>query len=175
MPTSTALPFFLRRSDGFVVGEEDLTSTEERVEGLLLLRGDRMIVQWRVARTTERVGAEIRTDHEIEPVREVEIPLRALANATVRWRGWRWFVGPQIVLTAADLRGFEEVAGAAGLRLDHPATLAFRIRRGDRPAAQEFASTLNLVLAERALQEAEEYKPLPEPLEEDGATLGPAR
>lgn len=144
-----ALPFFLSRSHD-VIGEE-ITSTTETIHGLLRLEGDEVIVQWRLAREINRVGDEIRTDQELEAVREVRVPLQAVASAAVRRRGWRWLSAPQIVLTAADLRAFEEIAGAAGLQLDHPATLELRIHRTDRLTAHEFAAELNLARAEQAL------------------------
>ena len=101
----------------------------------------------------------IRTDREVEPVREVVLPLSAIAGATVQWRWWKWPPGPYLVLTAADLRAFEMVAGAAGLSLDHPAELALRLRRADRSLGTEFAGDLELAVAERALATAE-GKPL---------------
>jgi len=153
MPHSAALPFVLHRSHDSV-GIREITSTHETVHGLLRLEGDRIYVQWRVARSTDRVGMEIRTDREVEPVREVVLPLSAIAGATVRWR-WKWPPGPYLVLTAADLRVFEEVAGAAGLSLDHPAELALRLRRSDRELGTEFAGDLELAVAERALAAAE--------------------
>jgi hypothetical protein len=136
------------------VGIREITSTHETVHGLLRLEGDQIYVQWRVARSTDRVGMEIRTDREVEPVREVVVPLSAIAGAAVRWR-WKWPPGPYLVLTAADLRAFEEVAGAAGLSLDHPAELALRLRRADRELGTEFAGDLELAVAERALAAAE--------------------
>ena len=153
MPHSAALPFVLHRSHDSV-GIREITSTHETVHGLLRLDGDQIHVQWRVARSTDRVGMEIRTDREVEPVREVSVPLSAIAGAAVRWR-WKWPPGPYLVLTAADLRAFEEVAGAAGLSLDHPAELALRLRRADRPLGSEFAGDLELAVAERALAAAE--------------------
>jgi hypothetical protein len=154
MSHSAALPFTLRRGQD-VVGASEITSTRETVHGLLRLDGDRLIVQWRVARSTDRVGREIRTDHEMEPVREVTVPLSALAAARVRRVWWRWPPGSRIVLTAADLRAFEEIAGGGGLQLSHPAELSLPIRRADRLTALEFAGELELAVAERALAAAE--------------------
>ena len=155
MTHSAALPFTLRRSQDVIAGRE-ITSTTETVHGLLRLDGERLVVQWRVARATDRIGREIRTDREVEPVREAAIPLAGLAGAGVRWRWRQWPPGPCLVLTAADLRAFEEVAGEAGLRLDHPAELALPLRRADRAAAAEFAGELALAVAEHALRAAEE-------------------
>jgi hypothetical protein len=155
MPTGpTALPFVLRRSSD-VIAAREITSTTETVHGLVRIDGERLVVQWRVARSTDRVGSEIRTDREVEPVREAVVPLAALAGAAVRWR-WRWPPGPHLVLTAADLRAFEQVAGDAGLRLDHPAELWLPLRRADRAAAAEFAGDVALAAAEHALHAAEE-------------------
>ena len=143
-----------------MVGATEITYMKETVHGLLRVDGEQLIIQWRIARSTDRVGKVIRTDKEVEPVREVTLPLAALAGARVRWR-WAWPPGPRLVLTAADLRAFEEIVGAAGLRLDHPAELAVRVRRADRLAAREFAGDLELALAERAVEAAEQMPRLP--------------
>ena len=162
MPHSGALPFLLRRSDD-VIGEHGITSTSETVHGLLRLDGERLMIQWRLARQTDQVGRQIRTDREVEPVREVELPLAALAAASVRlsWWPWRKDGGARLVLTAADLRAFEQIAGEGGLKLDHPAELVVRVRRGDRMAAIEFAGELELALAERTLRAADVPGALP--------------
>jgi len=165
MPHSAALPFVIHRKHD-VVGME-VTSTTETVHGLLRLDGDALHIQWRVARKTEHVGWQIRTDKEVEPVREVTVPLSAVGGATVR-RRWRWPPVVYLVLTAADLRAFEEVAGAAGLSLDHPAELALRLRRSDIDLGHEFAGELELALAERALAAAE-GKAQPRAVTGDGA------
>jgi hypothetical protein len=153
--SSAALPFTLRRSHD-VVGIKEITSTTEKVHGLLRLTGDSLVIQWRVSRTTDRVGMEIRTEQELEEVREVVVPLSALAGARVRWHWFKWPPGQHLVLTASDLRAFEQAAGEAGLRLSHPAELVVRVRRGEVVAAQEFAGELELAVAERALRAAEQ-------------------
>jgi hypothetical protein len=160
MTHSAALPFTLRRGHD-VVGLTEITSTTETVHGLLYLDGERLIVQWRMARSTERVGSEIRTDRELGPVREIVVPLAGVASAEVRRFWFRWPPGSYIVLTAADLRAFEEIAGEGGLRMDHPAELVLHIRRADRLAAREFAGELGLAVAERALRRATEQEAAP--------------
>ncbi len=154
MPHSAALPFTFRRGDD-VVGMTEITSTKEVVHGLLRLEDERLFVQWRRSRTTERVGMQIRTDRELEAVRELSVPLTALAGARVRWSWRHWPPGVHLVLTAGDLRAFEEIAGEGGLRLDHPAQLAIRVPYAQRMAAQDFASRLELALADHALRDAE--------------------
>jgi hypothetical protein len=154
MPHTAALPFVLTRSHD-VIGGRVITSTKETVHGLVLLDGDRLVFQWRINRETDTVGPQIRTDREVDPVREVIIPLASIAGATVRAR---WFFGSRrarLVLTAADLQAFEAVAGATGLQLEHPAELVLPLRRANRMAAEEFAGELELAIADRALQVAE--------------------
>lgn len=157
-PARSAFPFTLRRKSD-VVGWE-IISTRETVHGLLRLDADSLTLQWRVARTTERVGMEIRTDTEVEAVREVVLPIAALAGAQVR-RLWRWPPGRYLVLTAADLRALESVTGSDGLQLEHPAELALPVPRRALLAAREFAGELELALAERNLRAAERQGTLP--------------
>ena len=151
MPHTAALPFTLKRSQD-VLGAGSITTTTETVHGLLRLDGDRLVIQWRLARKTDHIGSEIRTDREYEAVKEVVLPLEIVAGAQVRRSLWRVFGGPRMVLTAADLQAFEEVAGEGGLRLKHPAELVVRIRRSDRMLAEEFSAELALAVAERALE-----------------------
>ena len=143
-----AVPFFLKRSED-VYSLSTVTSTTETVHGLLRLEGDRLVVQWRLARHTEKVGAtEMTSDREYEEVREVVVPLASVAGARVRHRPWAFWEGPRLVLQAADLRAFDAVAGTEGLRLDHPAELVLRLRRKDTLVAEEFSAEVALALAQ---------------------------
>ena len=151
MPHSAALPFILKRGDD-VFDDEGMTMTRETVHGLLRLDGERLVIQWRVARRTDHLGTEMRTDKEVEPVREIVVPIESVAGSFVRHRWWHWLTGPRLVLTASDLRAFEAVAGAEGLKLSHPAELVLRLRRGDRLAGEEFSAELALAVAESALR-----------------------
>jgi len=152
MTRSAALPFHFKRSQD-VLGASSITSTTETVHGLLRLDGDRMVIQWRLARKTEVLGAAaIRTDRELEPVREVVLALEVVAGAQIRRSPWIFWGSPRLVLTAADLQAFEDVAGEGGLRLRHPAELEVRIRKSDRLLAEEFCAELALAVAERALE-----------------------
>ena len=155
MPHSAALPFVLRRSSD-VIAEAGITSTQETVHGLLVLRGDHVVIQWRIDRQIDRIGPEIRSDHEADPVREVVVPISGLASARMRSDWWQLFGrNRRLVLSASDLRTFEVLAGPEGLPLSHPGEFVVGIRIADRGAAREFASELDLALAEQALQRAE--------------------
>ena len=147
MTHNAALPFTLKRSDDVFSGG-GMTSTTETVHGLRLLTEDRLVIQWRRARKTDHIGSEIRSEEEVEAVREVVISLSGLAGAAVRRQWWHALTGPTLVLTASDLRAFEEVAGSGGLALRHPAELVLRLRRSHVLAAEEFAAELELAVAE---------------------------
>jgi len=152
---SASLPFVIRREHG-VVGNHEITSTREELHGLLRLDGDRLLIQWRSTREVSRVGREIRTDRDLAPIRDVALPLTGIAGAHIRhvWRGWRRRA--VLVLTAADLRAFEELTGSAdapGLVLEHPAELLLELRPVDDAPARSFVSELSLALAEDVLRQ----------------------
>ena len=174
MPHSATLPFVLVRQNR-VIGMEVTTITEE-VHGLLHLDGDRIRLQWRVARSTARVGWEIRTDTEMEPVAAAEVAVSSLAGAEVRRRWWSRLGLPgglELVVRAADLQAFEPIAGMSGLRLEHPAELVIPVRRRDRLAAHGFAAELELAIAEQEMADVAERPAIPGA--EPGASLPDTR
>ena len=149
MKHTFSLPFILKRSkDAF--GGASMTSTTETVHGLLRLDGDQLVIQWRLARHTERMGIGYSTDDEMEAVREEVVPLGAVAGAYVRRRWWEFWRRPRLVLKAADLRAFDEIVGEDGLRLSHPAEMVVGLRGADRRLAEEFTAELTLAVAELA-------------------------
>ena len=151
-PPVAALPFtFTRSSDAFKGSE--YTSTSETAHGLLRVDDDRLVIQWRVSRTTERMGRGYETKEVTEPVREVSVPLNQLASAQVRPA--RLFAAPRLVLTASDLRTFEAVAGPTGLSMEHPGELVLTIDKRHGDAAREFAGELELAISERLMRLAE--------------------
>ena len=173
MAYSQALPFTLRRSKDTFTSSE-FTSTTETAHGLLRLEGDSLVIQWRLARTTERFGASnMQTDEELGAVREVVVPLAGVAGALVRRGFLQWFTGPRIVIRASDLQAFEAVTGEEGLRLGHPAEIVLRLRRADVLAAEEFAAELELAVAQRRLDGGGRSSVLP-PAEVDGPEGLPA-
>jgi hypothetical protein len=147
MTHTAALPFTLKKSDDTFSGS-GMTTTTETVHGLLFLDAERLVIQWRRARKTDHIGLEMRSDEEVEAVREIVIPLSGLAGAALRRRWWESLFAPRLVLTASDLRAFEDVAGPHGLGLGHPAELVLKLRRADALAGAEFAAELELAMAE---------------------------
>ena len=151
-----------------------MTTTTETVHGLLRLEGDELTVQWRLARKIDHLGTEMHTDEEFEAVREVTIPLSAMAGAIVRRPWWRFWSGPRIVLVASDLQALEAVTGEDGLRLAHPAKLVLPVRRSDALVAAEFAAELEIAVAERALARSDEKRRLLESRREHQDPVNPS-
>lgn len=154
MPHIPALPFTVHRSNGVINGKE-ITSTVETIHGLLRVDSDSLVLQWRVQRRTDRVGVEIRSDRELDPVRGASIPIASVSGAMVRWPRWGRNRSGRLVLTAADLRAFESLAGPGGFELAHPAQLVLEVRREDKDAARELATQIELAIADHALRIAE--------------------
>lgn len=155
LPARAALPFVLTRTDQ-VFGAE-YRVTEETMQGLLVLQGDQLQVQWRREQQTNRYGTEVRSDRAIDPVRATAVPLGALSAARLEERWYRrraW-----LVIVAADLAAFDGVAGADGLQLDHPGELRVPIVRAARERARSFVNELEYALAELAMQRAEAAAP----------------
>ncbi|MCA9692716.1 MAG: hypothetical protein R3A51_18885 [Nannocystaceae bacterium] len=153
-----ALPFTIKRSHD-VINADSVTTTTEVIHGLLRLAGGALRIQWRLARTTEHVGEEIRSDEQLEAVREVAVPLSGIATAAIQRSFWRFWRGPRLVLTAADLRAFDRLVGEGGLERAHPARLELQLARGDQLAAEEFCAELAMAAAE--LAELDEPPALP--------------
>jgi hypothetical protein len=162
MRRSLALPFLLKRASDVYTGGS-VTTTRETVHGLLRLGEHHLTIQWRVGRRTDHIGSEMRTDEEVEPVREITVPLARLSGATLQRRLLGRLVPPRLILTAADLAAFEGLAGAEGLGLAHPAELVLTLRRGDRLPAEEFSAELALALAHLELPPSERRDPLQTP------------
>ena len=152
MPQASALPFVITRSREEASGPEVIAVREE-LHGLLRVEGTSLVVQWRLSRERQRVGREGAGQREQEPVREVAIPLAALANARVQRTG-RWWSKKQtaLVLTASDLRAFEPLAGTGGPTPEHPGELLVPIRDEDQEAARSFTTELEMALAEHTLR-----------------------
>lgn len=163
MPTT--LPFVFRSSDDRI-GSDGISSTAERLDGLLVIDEAQLRVQWRRSRKIERVGlTEVRTDTETDPVGEVLIDLTRLGSAQMRRVWLRWPPGWYVALTARDLKVLEPLARTGGIPLDHPAELLLPVRRKMLDLAREFVAELNLAVADRILARAEESRLLPPNLE----------
>jgi len=163
MSRLAALPFTIRRSND-VFASGGITSTTETVHGLLRLEGEMLRVEWRVHRSTDRYGEETRTDQEVEPVRQVTIPLADLTAASIRRPWWALRGGTRLTILASSLEALAALAGPEGLSLPHPAQLELKIHRHDRSAAFDFVADLQMALGDRALRLAQGGGDSPPPL-----------
>jgi hypothetical protein len=148
------LPFQLSTGHQVIAGGT-VTNTEERRNGVLRLEGYTMVVQWRVEREVQQIGAEIRTDTERAGMREVPVPVRLLGDARLRTRGRWWWRSWELVLTARDLIAFDRLASDDGFEFEHPAELVLPVRDRDVELARDFASEVELAIAEEALAAAQ--------------------
>ena len=143
-----AVPFVLKRATDLLWDRKGHTTKTETAHGLVRLERGRLVVQWRLAVRTESMGsASWTTEHEIEPVREIVVPLERIAGAAVTGSRRGLLRRPKLIIAAADLTAFDEMAGGRGLKLKHPAKLVLPVRRRDRLVAEEFAAELTLALA----------------------------
>ncbi len=127
-----ALPFTLHRSNGVISGKE-ITSTVETIHGLLRVDSDSLVLQWRVQRRTDRVGAEIRSDRELDPVREASIPIASVSGAAVRWPRWGRSRPGRLVLTVDECWGRFPWGRCSGPIAD---IYSCRSRSGSMPTAK---------------------------------------
>ena len=143
----SAVPFTVKRSSD-LWDSKGYTTKTETAHGLVRLEADRLVIQWRLAvRTQSMGGSSWSTNDEIEPVRQIDVPLRDVAGATVARSRWGVLRAPRLTIAAADLVAFDDIAGGQGLKLKHPARLVLRIKRADRLAAEEFAAEVALAVA----------------------------
>ncbi|MBT8462371.1 MAG: hypothetical protein KJO44_07570, partial [Gemmatimonadetes bacterium] len=139
-----ALPFILEGKEE-VLGISELTSTKDTIHGLLRLDGDKLVIQWRL---TIKIEHLTETDEEHGDVNTHVLPLDSIVGVALRHRWWELWLGPRLVLTATDMLAFEHLTGEEGLPLSHPAELAFRLRRRERLAGEEFVAEMILAMAE---------------------------
>ena len=128
------IPFMLRRA---TQAPPTYTRIVTRVNGLIGLDEDGLVLQSR-----ETVAIQWPPSEKESEVRVDHIPLAAIRRAELR-RGW---FRTRLVLFAADLRAFEPFR--SWLRRSE---LALSIPRGERAAAADLASSIELALSTRLL------------------------
>lgn len=142
------LPFRFVKEDAQIGGPTRVTTTNELCEGLVHIDRDALVFQFVVTRTVTRVGGvSVQTDRSTEPVREIRVPISALASIRLRRRGW--LRRREMVIVARDLRAFVDVPGARA----HDLTIA--VPSKDADTAVELVSTVELAMADHALKLAE--------------------
>ena len=139
---------FVKTLDAQVGGPTQVTTTHELCEGLLRIDSDALVFQLLVTRTVTKIGGtSVNTDRFTEPVRELRVPIAALASIRIRRTGW--LRRREVVIIARDLRAFIDLPGARAQELKIP------VLRQNADAAAEFVGTVELAMADYALKLAE--------------------
>ena len=141
-----ALPFRTRLPSEWTSGKEAVF-TERRVEGILKLTADDLVVEIRITEaTTRRSGAGgFATDETASEVAELAVPLDRVA--AFRLKKWWW--GPRLTIVTDSLRFFEDVPGSKQGRLD------LRIARRDLPMAEKLVTEYEIRQADLSLRRVE--------------------
>lgn len=138
------LPFRIKVPDEESMELTEVRSITTKVEGLLHVEADRLILEWAVTRTLEEVGLSgVKEETETFAPEEAELPLDWLAGVSLA--GGILF--PRVVLRGRGLRVFDGIPGAKG------AELALHYRRADRLLAVAVVRAVEALLAGPALGE----------------------
>lgn len=139
---------FVKTLDAQVHSATRVTTTHELCEGLLRIDGEALVFQVLVTRTTTRVGgSSVETDRSTDPVRDIRVPISAIGSIRIRRTGW--LRRRQVVIVARDLKAFIDLPGARAQELKIP------VERQHAELAAEFVGTVELAMADYALQLAE--------------------
>ena len=139
---------FVKTLDAQVHGPTQVKTTHELCEGLVRIDGDALVFQLLVTRTVTKVGGtSVNTDRFTEPVREMRVPISALASIRIRRTGW--LRRREVLITARDLKAFIDLPGARAQELKIP------VPREHADAAAELVGTVELAMADYALKLAE--------------------
>lgn len=136
------LPFRLKPAGSDSVAWEGIESVSYRVDGLLRVADQSVILEWTGKRTTQQVSFEkIGTDVDELPSEWFELPFGRIAGAWVVG-GWWW---PRLELRARRLEDFD------GVPATHGVTLRLRIHRRDRGLARTIATEIERRVAAAVL------------------------
>ena len=128
------LPFRLRVPGIDKIDLQGIRSISYRVEGLLHVDGNTVVLEWAGTRKTEWVALGSVTDEvDRSPVARREVPVSAIIKVQLRG-GW---IAPRLELHARNLDVFEGVPGA------RPGVIRLKIRRRDRKQAAVVAAVLD--------------------------------
>lgn len=146
------LPFRIKIPDEESMDMTEVRSIATRVEGLLHLEADRLILEWAVTRTLEEVGLTgVKEETETFAPEEAELPLDWLASVSLA--GGILF--PRVVLRGRGLRVFDGIPGAKGARLD------LFYARSDRMSAVAMVRAIEAALELPRLDDSGETPLLP--------------
>ena len=139
MPHPAPLPFRIKLPGEDTVAFTEIRDVTRRVDGLLHLLDDAILLEWAVTESVDEVGlGSVSSTTETFAAEELELPLAWLASAELVGGILR----PQLLLRARGLGVFAEVPGAKADRL------ALGYTRADRFVALEMARAITAAFAE---------------------------
>lgn len=141
-----AVPFWLALDKETMVDRGRVQSKEFQVRGVARLEGDRLTLEWSGSiEITEIQGGNVRNLRQSVPAQRLVLPAARIANIELRGRWWK----PYIELRTTGIGPLELVPSASGGRV------LLRITRGDRAAARDLVSHVQLEMADAALRDSE--------------------
>lgn len=146
------LPFRIKIPDEESMDLTEVRSIATKVEGLLHVEFDRLILEWAVTRTLEEVGLTgVKEETETFAPEEAELPFDWLAGVSLA--GGILF--PRVVLRGRGLRVFDGIPGAKGARLE------LFYARSDRMSAVAIVRAIEAALQAPLLDDSGETPRLP--------------
>ena len=146
------LPFRIKIPDEESMDLTEVRSIATKVEGLLHVEFDRLILEWVVTRTLEEVGLTgVKEETETFAPEEAELPFDWLAGVSLT--GGILF--PRVVLRGRGLRVFDGIPGAKGARLE------LFYARSDRMSAVAIVRAIDAALQAPLLDDSGETPRLP--------------
>lgn len=121
--------------------------TERRVEGILRLVNDNLVLELQVIEDVTTVGGSegYSMDKKASEVSELIVPLSRIVH--MRLRKWWW--GPRLTIITDSMRLFEDVPGA------EQGSVSLRIAHRDSGLAETLDREVQLRLADLALRRVE--------------------
>jgi hypothetical protein len=147
-----AIPFALSLPKEATVDGSGVESKVYQVRGMARLDRGRLTLEWSgSAEITEVRGKGVRTLRQSVPSQRLVLPASRITRFDLRGRWWK----PYVELRTDSIAPLELVPTAAAGRV------LLRIARSDWAIVREFASHVQLAMADAALHDAERPRGLP--------------
>ena len=128
------VPFRLSVPGSEILDLRGARSVSYKVEGLLNLDHDMVIVEWTGSESTEQFTfSRVGTDVKLLPFETLEVPVEWIAEARLRRN---LFSSPRLELRARRLDAFDVVPSA------RPGLISLKIRRRDRALAAQMVDAI---------------------------------
>lgn len=144
------LPFRLPVAGHDDIDGLEVVSLSVKVDGLAHWSDGVLTLEWAETQHIDEVSfARVRSDIVAQPPLAVDIPIDALASATLAGRWWR----PRVELRARYIDAFANIPGA------RPGRVTLRIKRRDRGLAKQLVDALQSELTSQSLADPDGPRP----------------